>query len=68
MFFGLRCHTAMTDAPGGSLTVRFTAGGIEEMYDHLIRWGDRVRIIAPESLRATRRDRIEAAGQALRDH
>ena len=57
----------VTDEPDGGLTVRFTAGGIEEMCDHLFRWGDRVRIIAPEALRVAWRDRIEAARQALRD-
>lgn len=57
----------MTEDPDGGLTVRFTAGGLEEMCDHLFRWGDRVRIIAPESLRVAWRDRIYAAYQALRD-
>lgn len=55
---------SLTDEPDGSLTVRFTAGGIEEMCDHLFRWGDRVRIIAPEALRDAWRLRVAAAARA----
>ena len=54
----------LTDEPDGSLTVRFTAGGIEEMCDHLFRWGDRVRIVAPETLRDAWRARLKAAARA----
>lgn len=51
----------ITEEANGSVTVRFTAGGIDEMCNHLFRWGDKVRIIAPEALRDAWRSRIEAA-------
>jgi len=41
----------MTDEPDGSLTVRFRAGGLNEMCWHLFRWGKQVDIVAPEALR-----------------
>ena len=54
---------SLTDEPDGSLTVCFTAGGIEEMCDHLFRWSDRVRIIAPEALCDAWRLRVAAAAR-----
>jgi predicted DNA-binding transcriptional regulator YafY len=41
----------MTDEPDGSLTVSFRAGGLREMCWHLFRWGDRVTIVSPRSLK-----------------
>jgi predicted DNA-binding transcriptional regulator YafY len=38
--------------PGGALTVRFRAGGLQEMCWHLFTWGTAVTIVAPEKLRA----------------
>jgi predicted DNA-binding transcriptional regulator YafY len=35
----------------GSLTVRFSAGGVQEMCWHLFTWGAGVTVIAPEELR-----------------
>ena len=35
----------------GALTVRFTAGGIDEMCWHLVTWGDRVTVEKPARLR-----------------
>lgn len=35
----------------GSLTVRFTAGGLNEMYWHLFTWGDSVTVEQPSVLR-----------------
>ena len=35
----------------GSLTVRFTAGGINEMCWHLFTWGDSVTVERPKALR-----------------
>ncbi|MDT8854693.1 WYL domain-containing protein [Paracoccaceae bacterium Fryx2] len=51
----------ISDAPDGSLTVRFQAGGWLEMAWHLYQWGDAVEVLAPEELRtltetARRRD------------
>lgn len=55
----------ITEEADGSVTVRFTAGGIEEMCNHLFRWGDKVRIIGPEALREAWRTRIEAARRTV---
>jgi predicted DNA-binding transcriptional regulator YafY len=41
----------LTDEPNGSLTVRFSAGGLREICWHLFRWGSHVEIIAPAKLR-----------------
>ena len=38
--------------PGGSLNVRFRAGGLQEMCWHLFTWGTVVSIVEPEELRA----------------
>ena len=35
----------------GSLTVRFEAGGLDEMCRHLFTWGERVTIVKPVRLR-----------------
>ncbi len=35
----------------GTLTVRFTAGGIDEMCWHLITWGESVTVVEPDRLR-----------------
>lgn len=39
------------DEPDGSLTVKFRAGGLQEMCWHLARWGDEVEVLAPIVLR-----------------
>lgn len=48
----------MTDDPDGSLTVSFRAGGLREMCWHLFRWGDQVKILAPEALRVAMKDLV----------
>lgn len=40
----------MIDEPDGSLTVSFRTGGLREMCLHLFRWGDQVKILAPNAL------------------
>lgn len=47
--------------PDGTLDIRFTAGGLNEMCWHLFRWGDSVRIISPPDLRQRMREWCEAA-------
>lgn len=37
--------------PGGNLLVRFNAGGVLEMCQHLVTWEDAVEIVEPASLR-----------------
>ena len=48
-----RFHPSQTVAENadGSLTVRFKAGGIEEMCWHLVTWGESVTVEKPASLR-----------------
>lgn len=41
----------ITEEPDGSITVRFSASGLLEMAWHLYTWGDKVEVLAPESLR-----------------
>ena len=41
----------VTANPGGSLTVRFTAGGLDEVCWHLVTWGNHVTIEQPAHLR-----------------
>ncbi len=41
----------MTEDGDGSLTVRFRAGGVEEICWHLVTWGESVVILEPLSLR-----------------
>lgn len=46
--------------PDGSLIVRFTCGGHQEMCWHLFTWGDSVDILAPQSLIDTYKNMIES--------
>ena len=50
---GFHFHPTQTmeHEPGGTLLVRFTAGGVLEMCQHLVTWEDAVEILEPESLR-----------------
>ena len=41
----------LEDHPDGSLIVRFRASGHLEMCCHLYMWGDKVEVLAPQSLR-----------------
>jgi predicted DNA-binding transcriptional regulator YafY len=50
----------LTDEGDGSLTVRFRAGGLLQMAQHLMTWGPTVAIIAPERLRNLMWDEVEA--------
>ena len=47
-------HPSQTSeqAPDGSLTIRFRAGGLQEMAWHLVMWGQHVEVVQPEALRA----------------
>lgn len=45
----------------GSIRVRFTAGGLEEMAWHLFTWGDTVTIERPKRLRTMLAAKLEAA-------
>ncbi len=61
----------------GSVTVRFTAGGVDEMCWHLFTWGDSVTVEKPERLRkrlatmcrslAAHHGSAEVAGRETRD-
>lgn len=43
----------ITPNPDGSLTVRFSGGGLQEMCWHLFTWGTAVTVIEPETLSGT---------------
>lgn len=45
----------------GSVTVRFRASGMRELAWHLFTWGDKVEILAPETLRRVLAEQIEIA-------
>ena len=50
------------DNPDGSLTVRFKAGGIDEMCWHLFTWGDSVTVEKPARLRRRLAEMCAALG------
>lgn len=54
-----RFHPAQTlEDDGDELLVRFRAGGLREIAEHLFTWGGDVRIEAPEELRSVMRERV----------
>ena len=54
-----RSHPDQTvEQDGDELIVRFRAGGLREICDHLFTWGGDVRIEAPETLRQAMRNRV----------
>ena len=63
---GWRFHPTQSIEPqdGGSVIVRFTAGGMRELAWHLFTWGDKVEIIAPQRLRSVMREELAAAAKA----
>ncbi len=56
---------SLTDNADGTVTVRFTASGLDEMCWHLFRWGDAVQVVAPAALRDRYREMLDAADGAL---
>ena len=54
-------NQAVTPRPDGSVLVTFRSSGMLELAWHLFTWGDKVRILAPERLRAVMVDQIELA-------
>ncbi len=54
-----RFHPAqVVEDDGDELLVRFRAGGLREIAEHLFTWGGDVRIEAPEELRSVMRERV----------
>jgi predicted DNA-binding transcriptional regulator YafY len=51
---GWRFHSSQTvePQPDGSVLVRFRASGMLELAWHLFSWGDKLEVLAPDSLRA----------------
>ena len=47
----------------GALTVRFRAGGVQEMCWHLFTWGTAITVMAPYSLRLTMAKSATAVAQ-----
>lgn len=50
----------------GALLIRFTAGGLRELADHIFTWGGDLVIEAPQELRDIMQERLEASQAALR--
>ena len=63
---GFQFHASQVSAreADGSLTVRFTCGGLLQVAHHLFTWGDTVRIVAPKRLRDIMREAIDRARAA----
>lgn len=60
-----RFHPAQTvEQVGDELLIRFHAGGLRELADHLFTWAGEVRIEAPEALREVMRERARLALEA----
>jgi predicted DNA-binding transcriptional regulator YafY len=62
---GWQFHPSQSTAreADGALTVRFHAGGVQEMCWHLFTWGTAVTVAVPESLRVTMIEKTAAAAQ-----
>ena len=60
---GWRFHPSqqIEPQPDGSVLVRFRASGMLELAWHLFSWGDKIEILAPDSLKAVMRRELEAA-------
>ena len=60
---GWRFHPSqrIEPQPDGSVVVRFRASGMLELAWHLFSWGDKIEILAPDSLKAVMRRELEAA-------
>ena len=54
----------MEREPDGALTVRFRAGGVQEMCWHLFTWGTTVAIMKPVSLR----QELAGSAQLVAEH
>jgi predicted DNA-binding transcriptional regulator YafY len=50
--------TQLLEKDGDDLVVKFRAGGLREIAEHLFTWGGDVRIEAPEELRIVMRERV----------
>lgn len=59
-------HQSVTE-DGRNLLIRFRAGGLRALAEHLFGWGDSVRIEQPPQLRDEMRERLASAHRALGD-
>jgi predicted DNA-binding transcriptional regulator YafY len=59
-------NQTVTPQPDGSVIVAFRASGMLELAWHLFTWGDRVRIVAPQSLRSMMIEELETVLAAHR--
>ena len=50
---------------GEELLIRFHAGGLRELAEHLFGWGDKILVEAPEALRAEMRERLRLVQATL---
>ncbi len=62
-----RFHPAQEmEETGEGLIVRFRAGGLREIAEHLFTWGGEVVIEGPDALKTVMRERLDAADGCLR--
>lgn len=60
-----RFHPAqVVEADGDTLLIRFRAGGLREIAEHVFTWGGEVVIEGPDALRAVMREQLAAAAAA----
>jgi predicted DNA-binding transcriptional regulator YafY len=52
---------AVSQEPDGTVIVRFMASGMLELAWHLFTWGDKIEVLAPESLRQTLVSQLQLA-------
>ena len=52
------------ELPDGQVIVRFRASGMRELAWHLFTWGDKIRVVAPQTLQDTLVSEIETARRA----
>lgn len=66
---GWRFHPTQSveQGDGGTLLVRFRAGGLRELAEHLFSWGGQLVIEEPEELRVMLRERLRAAAECLEE-
>ncbi len=60
-------HQSVVDECG-DMVIRFRAGGLRALAEHLFGWGDSVRIEQPTALRDEMRERLACAHRALADN
>lgn len=58
-------HQECEELSDGGIRIRFRAGGMREIAEHLFQWAGEMVIEAPEELRATMRERLKLAATMI---